>query len=192
MKGRVSFYLLLFLFLFVSLSFLHRSYLGGVDDDFVFRFIEEAVSVPQTFTLAFVGDVLVHDLVYKQAKVFDGEYDFTPFFKNVKEDIQSADVAICHLETPISGKLGEYSGYPRFQIPHQIVDALSDAGFDGCSIASNHIADGGAQSVRETIRHFDRVGLKYAGAIGERGTVSPSLYHLNEKTIAHFSYTYGH
>ena len=152
---------------------------------------EEIVPVPQTFTLAFVGDVLLHGSIHMHAAVGDGVYDFTPFFRYVKEDLQQADLAICHLETLIAGEEGVYSRYPRFQAPHQIADALSEAGFDGCSLASNHAADGGAGSVRETVRHFERVGLQHTGVAGGVGGVSPALYRLGEKQIAHFSYTYG-
>ncbi len=129
---------------------------------------------PKTFTLAFTGDILLHSSVYNAAKIGKDEYDFTPFFRYVNQDIRKADLAICHLETLISGTEGVYSSYPRFQAPRQIADAIWDAGFDGCSIASNHTADGGAKSVLETEKHFTRVGLKYTGAAAGKDTVPPA------------------
>ena len=192
---RIMRFLLRYAALFAFLIILFVSYLlyGGVlEEDTVIPLLQETEEVvPKIYTLAFAGDILVHSSVYDEAKVAEGEYDFIPFFRNVKGEIRRADVAICHLETLIAKKEGEYSNYPRFQIPYHIADALYDTGFDGCSLASNHAADGGAGSVRETIRHFDRVGLQYTGAIAEEGVVFPALYSLADGTVAHFSYTYG-
>lgn len=178
------------LFLFsLALCVFFYTHIPEAGKPMLFHVVEK--DVPQEFVLAFTGDIIIHGSVYIHARGADGEYDFTPSFRYVREDIQQADLAICHLETLISGREGVYSHYPRFQAPRQIADALFDAGFDGCSLASNHAADGGAASVRETVRHFDRVGLKHTGAIGEQVAVAPSLYYLGGKPVAHFSYTYG-
>jgi poly-gamma-glutamate capsule biosynthesis protein CapA/YwtB (metallophosphatase superfamily) len=52
--------------------------------------------------------------------------------------IDAADLAICHLETPVAPLEGPFEGYPTFAVQPQIVDALTGAGYDTCSTASNH------------------------------------------------------
>lgn len=61
--------------------------------------------------------------------------------------IESADLAICHMETPIGvldGRVGEVSrnnGFLQFIAPYELAADLADAGFDRCSTASNHLMD---------------------------------------------------
>lgn len=153
--------------------------------------VEARATAPDSFVIAFAGDILLHRALVRRARVGDYGYDFNPYFRNVKADITAADLGICHLETLIAGHPGRYSGYPRFQVPHQIADALRATGFDGCSLASNHTADGGAASLRATIAHFDRIGLRHTGAAVGVSSIEPALHELGGRTVAHLSYTYG-
>src|SRR5690606_26198953 len=40
--------------------------------------------IPQTITIGAIGDILIHDRVYRDARTETG-YDFTPMFRDVKE-----------------------------------------------------------------------------------------------------------
>src|SRR5215218_7908332 len=50
------------------------------------------------FVLVGAGDVLVHPQVWEQAERDGG---FAPMFAGVRTVISGADLAICHLETPV-------------------------------------------------------------------------------------------
>ena len=117
---------------------------------------------PERLTVVATGDVLLHERLWTTAKRDgkDGRWDFAPLMSSVKPLVQTADLAIAHLETPLARAGGPYHGYPLFQGPPQIAAALKQTGYDLCTTASNHSFDGGADGVDRTLDTLDRVGLK--------------------------------
>lgn len=153
---------------------------------------------PRTATLAFTGDLLPHGPVVRTAATYHWEatetdgWDFRPMFDEVRPIISAADLAICHVESPVSSTDTEISGYPVFNAPRALVEAAVDAGYDGCSTASNHAFDRGADGVRSTIDVFEQLGIPQAGmARDEEHDLAPVLYEVNDITIAHISATYS-
>ncbi|GGS81348.1 lipoprotein [Streptomyces toxytricini] len=145
------------------------------------------------FTLVASGDVLPHDSVIKQAAAdADGAgHDFRPMFSHVKPLVSAADLALCHMETVYGPDGGPFTGYPAFQSPPEVADGLKDAGYDGCSTASNHTLDAGAEGVARTLDRFDRVGLRHAGSARTAAeAAAPTLYTAGSAKVAHLAYTY--
>ncbi|MEV7562290.1 CapA family protein [Streptomyces sp. NPDC089795] len=145
------------------------------------------------FTLVASGDVLPHTSVIQRAENdADGDgYDFGPMFSGVKAVVSGADLALCHMETIYGEEGGPFSGYPAFTSPPEVADGLKDTGYDGCSTASNHTLDDGADGVRRTLDRFDKVGLKHAGSArtaAEAATVT--TYTAGSAKVAHLAYTY--
>ena len=102
----------------------------------------------------------------------------------------SADINVCHLETPLT--VAEPSTYPVFSTPTQLASALKVAGFDGCSIASNHSLDQGTVGVVSTITTMRAAGLKTAGARKASGGTSIGWYTAaNGLRFAQIAFTYG-
>ena len=146
--------------------------------------------------MMFTGDTLVHGAVYNQAQTYGSRsgkaYDFNPMFDKVRPIISSADVAICHQETPLSADNKQLSGFPVFSTPHEIADGLLGAGYDGCSTASNHSFDRNVQGITDTTAVFEQVGLKQSGmARTAEENAKATVYTANGVTIAHLAYTYG-
>ncbi|MGC4941064.1 CapA family protein [Kribbella sp. DT2] len=108
----------------------------------------------QEIILVATGDVLLHERLWTTARQDgrNGQWDFAPLLSGVKPLVQNADLAVCHLETPIGTP---YSGYPLFQGPPQIAPALKRTGYDVCSTASNHSFDQGAAGIDRTLRTLD-------------------------------------
>ncbi len=157
---------------------------GGVTD-------ATDVSDGGTVTLAFTGDVLVHESVAGNAATNPG-YDFSPQFRDVAPILQRADLAICHLETPISSDNTSLSYYPAFLVPTELAAGLSGAGFNGCSVASNHALDAGESGLQSTFEQLERAGLGISGIAGPADQRARSTaYRVREATIGHLSYTYG-
>ncbi|WP_107277555.1 MULTISPECIES: CapA family protein [Streptomyces] len=145
------------------------------------------------FTLVASGDVLPHTSVIRRAAddAQDGGYDFRPMFSGVKPLVAGADLALCHMETIYGEDGGPFSGYPAFTSPPQVADGLKDAGYDGCSTASNHTLDDGAAGLRRTLDRFDRVGLKHAGSARTAAEAAAvTTYTAGSATVAHLAYTY--
>jgi poly-gamma-glutamate synthesis protein (capsule biosynthesis protein) len=140
------------------------------------------------------GDLLAHTAVNEAARSYakgDG-YDYRPMLAAVRPRISAADLAICHVETPLSATDTHVSGYPVFNSPHEIADADRWAGYDGCSTASNHALDGGFAGVTSTLDMLDRAGLRHAGtARTAREAAQSTIYPVRGVRIAHLSYTYG-
>ena len=146
--------------------------------------------------MMFTGDTLVHGAVFNQAQTYGTKsgkaYDFNPMFDKVRPIISSADVAICHQETPLSADNKQLSGFPVFSTPHEIADGLLNAGYDGCSTASNHSFDRNVQGITDTTAVFEQVGLKQSGiARTPEENAKATVYTANGVTIAHLAYTYG-
>ncbi|MEU8078252.1 CapA family protein [Catellatospora citrea] len=150
--------------------------------------------VPRTFTVAGSGDVLLHGGLWRQAQQDAGGrgYDFAPLLKGVRPVIEGADLAICHLETPLGGPQGPFTGYPIFKVPPQIVPALRQTGYDACSTASNHSLDGGEAGVRRTLAALDAAGIAHAGMARSRAEQDrPTIVTVRGVKVALLSYTFS-
>ncbi len=152
---------------------------------------EESVA----FTLAAAGDVLTHGPVLNSAKTSDG-YDFNRLMDPVRGYVSGPDLALCHLEVPVAPPGTQPSGYPIFGAPKEIVGALQDQGWDGCSTASNHTVDRGFAGIEATLGEFDNVGMGHAGsARTEDEANSVQMYRVRAGdrliTVANISFAYG-
>jgi hypothetical protein len=152
-------------------------------------------SGPRTVTVLGAGDVLIHPEVWQQAAA-DARaagktgFDFSPMFAGVQPAITAADLALCHLETPVAEPGGPFSGFPYFNAPPQVATAIKEAGFDGCSTASNHAIDQGAAGVSRTLSALDAAGLGHTGSFrSPQEAATPKLYDVRGIKIAHLSYS---
>ncbi|MCY3850110.1 MAG: CapA family protein [Acidimicrobiaceae bacterium] len=158
---------------------------------------------PRTAILAFTGDLLPHGPVRSAAAAYasaDSEtgtdvgsgYDFGPMFEEVRPVISAADLAICHFETPLSRDDTSLSGYPLFNSPRGLASAARQAGYDGCSTASNHSFDRNAAGVFSTIEVIEEAGLRQAGmARSHLEDITPVIYQVNGIAVGHLSATYS-
>ncbi|MFB0632599.1 CapA family protein [Streptomyces sp. AB3(2024)] len=145
------------------------------------------------FTLVASGDVLPHTSIIQRAAADAGGdgYDFRPMFSGVKPVVSAADLALCHMETTYGEDGGPFSGYPAFVSPPAVADALKDAGYDGCSTASNHTLDDGADGLKRTLDRFDKVGLGHAGSARTAAEAArTTFYTAGPAKVAHLAYTY--
>lgn len=79
--------------------------------------------------------------------------------------LQSADLAVGHLEVPHSARGAEMKGdIPAPAAPPENVAAIAAAGFHMLSLAGNHIADCGAEGIADTLALLEAAGMKGAGA----------------------------
>jgi poly-gamma-glutamate synthesis protein (capsule biosynthesis protein) len=70
--------------------------------------------------------------------------------------ISGADIAVVNQETILGGDDFSYSGYPSFNSPFEIGDALVGAGFDVVLHATNHTLDMGIEGVQNTLEYWER------------------------------------
>lgn len=150
---------------------------------------------PVTFTLVAAGDVLPHGPVVASATTASG-IDFLPLMQPVVPYIEGADLALCHMEVPVTPPGTEASGYPMFAAPPELVPSLAAAGWDGCSTASNHSVDRQAAGIAATLEAFSAAGMGATGtARTEEESTSTQMYVVHgaarDITVANISFAYG-
>jgi poly-gamma-glutamate synthesis protein (capsule biosynthesis protein) len=142
------------------------------------------------FTVAASGDLLIHSPIYQRAKQLGGgrRYEFRPFLRVIKPAITGADVALCHAETPMGA--GAPSGYPSFNAPASLADAIKATGWDVCSTASNHSLDKGRRGIATTRRALQRAGVKYTGSfLTAAQRDSTTMVEVKGVKVAFMAYT---
>jgi poly-gamma-glutamate capsule biosynthesis protein CapA/YwtB (metallophosphatase superfamily) len=143
-------------------------------------------------TLLASGDVLSHRSVQERARAYGAHrghpYDFGPLFAAIRPLVSAADLAVCHLETPLSPSGRHLSGYPASTPLHSW---RRRAGYDACSTASNHAMDQGVRGVTGTLAVLDRAGLRHAGTARSPREARPSSLTVRRARVAVLSYIYG-
>lgn len=144
-----------------------------------------------TITLGAIGDILIHDWVYNDAKIETG-YDFTPMFQHVSSILQEPDLLLANQETILGGTEIGISSYPLFNSPQEIGDALVAAGVDIVSTANNHSLDKGERGLVASLNYMDKINLPHVGTYRDKEE-QQTLRVLTRKgiKIAYLSYTYG-
>ncbi len=145
-------------------------------------------TTPKKVQIAATGDIMMHDWQIIGGKQEDGTYDFSHFFPKIKPYLSKADVAIGNFEFTLRGK-EPYKGYPLFNAPDSVVDALKDAGMDMVSTANNHSMDGGVEGVKRTYRVLNEKGILTNGTAPSKEERKPTIFEKNGIKIAFISYT---
>jgi Bacterial capsule synthesis protein PGA_cap len=116
------------------------------------------------FTVEANGDLLIHSPIFERALSLGGgrRYDFAPMLRRVRRYVSGADLAICHVETPMTPRPPR--GYPVFNTPPALARAIRSTGWDVCDTASNHSLDQGQYGIDATTRALDRAGVAHTGS----------------------------
>jgi poly-gamma-glutamate capsule biosynthesis protein CapA/YwtB (metallophosphatase superfamily) len=122
-----------------------------------------AVAKPVRLNVEVNGDLLIHSPVWQRAAALAGHgYDFAPLLRQVKPWIRGADLAFCHVETPMTS--APPLGYPVFNTPPALARAIRSTGWDACSTASNHTLDQGQSGIAGTLRALNHHGIRHSGS----------------------------
>jgi len=136
------------------------------------------------------GDLLIHSAVFDRALILGGRrhYDFAPMFAQIKPYIQGADLALCHVETPMTP--AHPTGYPTFNTPPELATAVAQTGWRACSTAGTHALDQGQSGVDDTIRALDRAGVAHTGTFSSAAAQhTPLIMTVKGVRVAFLAYT---
>ncbi|CAM4404447.1 CapA family protein [Paenibacillus endophyticus] len=140
-----------------------------------------------------VGDVMMHTPQLPGS--FDkktNRYNFHPFFAEVKPILEKGDWVIANLETPMAGADFGYSGYPLFNAPKELGEALKAAGFNFITNANNHSLDQGETGILRTLENLNALELPFKGtASSQEEADSLLLSEKNGIVMGLLAYTYG-
>lgn len=146
----------------------------------------------KSFSLAMVGDVLIHEAVFKDAYQNSSTYNFDPMFEDIKSLLKDYDLKYCNQESIIGGKALGVSGYPAFNSPEEIGDTITNLGFNLIGLANNHAFDKGEKAVLNSNEYWSKKDVITSGSYSskqERDNIQ-----INEKNgikYAFLAYTTG-
>jgi len=156
--------------------------------------VEEVKEEVYELSMVMVGDALIHDGVYHDARNYgNGTYDFTGQIELIKPIIKEYDLAFYNQETILGGVELGLSGYPRFNSPYEVGDAFIDAGFNMVSLATNHTMDKNEQGVLNSCAYWEKQeGVVTAGSYcSKEDRDEVKVYEKNGITYGFLAYTYG-
>lgn len=146
---------------------------------------------PGEAEMLFAGDAMMHEAQISASRTSSG-HDFTGYFDEVKDYVESADYAVVNFEASLGGK--PYRGYPCFSAPDEYPQALADAGFDFFLLANNHILDRRDKGLHRTIARLDSLGIPHTGIYHDataRDSLVPAIVDVNGFKVGLLNYTYG-
>jgi poly-gamma-glutamate synthesis protein (capsule biosynthesis protein) len=148
--------------------------------------------------LLFVGDIMAHREQLESAQEANGEWDFSPQFRRVKplfrREGEGGGVLVTgNLETVFAGKKSGFAGYPSFNTPDALADALAELGVDVLTLANNHILDRGFSGAGRTAKVLDRAGILWTGIAAEKDGTGGEVLTAESAglRVAFVNYTYG-
>lgn len=127
---------------------------------------------PVHFTVSASGDLLIHTPVWERALALGGgsHYDFAAELDEIRPYVAGADLALCHVETPMTP--APPASYPIFNTPPALAEGIEATGWDACDTASNHSLDQTQTGIDDTGRALDRASVEHTGSFP-----SPSAQH---------------
>lgn len=144
-------------------------------------------------TLMAVGDNLMHMGIVYSGKRDDGTLDYSLLFDGIQDFLTTADIKIINQETILGGNERGFSGYPHFNSPTEVGDAISAAGFNVVLHASNHSADQGLDGLTSCARFWESHPEVLVTGIHEDAAAADEipLLTIDGVTFAILNYTYG-
>jgi poly-gamma-glutamate synthesis protein (capsule biosynthesis protein) len=187
---KAKYFLIIILFAFISYWLLNPFF--KIEDEKPIE-MKQIVKTDSTVTASFsaVGDIMCHSTQYKYSWVKGDSFDFKPVFRIIKQFFDQKDIVIGNLETVLAGDTKNYSGYPFFNTPNKLAEALNYAGFTYLTTANNHANDQGFNGVKRTIDELNKNKIEVIGTKISDSTNFLKIINSNGINIGLLAYTYG-
>ncbi|MDE6750238.1 MAG: CapA family protein [Lachnospiraceae bacterium] len=163
----------------------------SIDEEFL-PTEEEPESEEYDITLMAIGDNLLHMGIVNTGKQSDGSYDYSFLFENISAYLDKADIKVINQETIFAGNELGFSGFPTFNSPTEVGDAIAAAGFNVVLHATNHAADQGIKGIEHCVSFWEQhPEILVAGIAGEEPVLDIPLVEVGDIKFAILNYTYG-
>ena len=106
--------------------------------------------------LMMVGDNLMHMGIVNTGKQEDGSYNYDFLFEGISDFLEEAEIKMINQETILGGNELGFSGYPYFNSPTEVGDAIAKAGFNVVLHSSNHTADKKLQGILNCVAFWEQ------------------------------------
>lgn len=154
------------------------------------------LSCPDTVSILFCGDFMMHKAQIENAHRNEGTYDFSGCLSPVGKLIEDADLAVGNMEFTLGGE--PFTGYPAFSAPESYPEYVAGCGMDVFLLANNHILDRGAKGASRTLEHYGTMqkshGIRYTGCGKDKNdcdSTNPLYVRLSGIKVALVNFTYG-
>lgn len=155
----------------------------------------EPVFQNKTIRLMAVGDNLMHMGVVYTGKQEDGSFNYEDLYDGISDFLEKADIRIINQETIMGGNQLGFSGYPAFNSPTEVGDALCSVGFNVILQASNHTADQGVAGMENCIAYWKQHPEVLMTGLHEKETDLEDhqipILEIDDIHFAILNYTYG-
>lgn len=155
---------------------------------------EKAEEPAQKIRLMMVGDNLMHMGIVKTGYMEDGSRDYSFLFEPLAEHLAYADIKIINQETIFGGNNRGFSGFPYFNSPTEVGDAIAEAGFNVVLHASNHTTDQEISGLLHCVEFWKQYPDMLVTGMFEtpdEENQDISLMEVDGVTFAILNYTYG-
>ena len=149
--------------------------------------------------LMMVGDNLMHMGIVTTGKQADGSYNYDFLFDGIEDFLAEAEVKMINQETILGGNQLGFSGYPHFNSPTEVGDAIVEAGFNVVLHSSNHTADKGLKGILNCVDYWQQYPEVLVAGIDGEETVSDGdnpkeeiqILEIEGVTFAILNYAYA-
>lgn len=163
--------------------------LGGVFSFFYFRkenqntitpIFPPIVSQEKTWTLVATGDVIPARSVNYKTLIYK---DFTWPWKHIAPILQSGDITVINLESPLLSICPIANDGFIFCGDARHIEGLVYAGVDVVTLANNHIGNYGTDGINKTVQLLQSHNIEVTGTDGE-----PSILETNKIRVGFLAY----
>ncbi len=147
--------------------------------------------------LMMVGDNLMHMGIISTGAREDGTYNYDFLFEGIADYLELAEIKMINQETIFGGNEEGFSGYPHFNSPTEVGEAIAGAGFNVVLHSSNHTADMGVSGMENCIDFWESypevtvVGIHDKVKNTQKTPEEIPLIQIEDVTFAILNYTYG-
>lgn len=148
---------------------------------------------PASITYTAAGDIILHK-PFLESPIYlnteNGTYDYTSIFTYCQNLLADSDFASVTFEGAfVDGSTG-YSGYPMFQGPDALADALTVTGIDMVNLASNHVYDAAEEGFLRTMDVVKQKNMLPCGIRSSEEEKPYTVQDINGIKIGIISYVY--
>ncbi len=138
-----------------------------------------------------VGDNLMHMGIVHTGEQADGTRNYDILFEGISDYLALADIKMINQETIFGGNQLGFSGFPLFNSPTEVGDAVVKAGFNVVTQATNHTADQGLNGITHCISYWNQFPEVLVSGLGGEDRPDIPIFEIDGFKFAILNYTYG-
>ena len=139
--------------------------------------------------LMMLGDNLLHMGIVNTGKQSDGSENYDFLFDDLTPFLAEAEIKMINQETILGGNELGFSGYPLFNSPTQVGEAMVKAGFNVVLHASNHAADKGINGLLSNVEFWKNYPEMTVAGIHEKEESAINIITIEGVDFAILNYT---